>query len=338
MTSLKRKLRQRIMPGALILLYHRVIDLRADPQLLTVKPSTFRTHLEIIRKKTQPVSMQRVSRAMAERRPLRRAVAVTFDDGYGDNLEIAKPLLQRYEVPATVHVSTGYAGGNSEFWWDELERLLLLPGDLPSELDIQVEGRHLRFDLGEAARFTDADAARYTAWNVQQPDCPTPRHQAYVKIGAELRNLGVRDRDEVLNGLRAQCGVTAAGRRSHLPMDRPGIVELASGGLVDVAAHTVNHPRLSCLSRTEQEYETLTGKKDLEGILGTDVPGFAYPFGASDDYDAQSVEIARQCGFEWALANTPGTAWHGSDRFQLPRVLVRDWDAAAFERLIDRWL
>ena len=54
------------------------------------------------------------------------AVAVTFDDGYVDNLCEAKPRLEAEGVPATIFVATGALGQRTEYWWDELARLILL--------------------------------------------------------------------------------------------------------------------------------------------------------------------------------------------------------------------
>jgi peptidoglycan/xylan/chitin deacetylase (PgdA/CDA1 family) len=63
---------------------------------------------------------------------LKEAVAITFDDGYSDNCHAAKPLLERLSVSATLFLMTGYIG-RREFWWDELERVVLGAGDLPLE-------------------------------------------------------------------------------------------------------------------------------------------------------------------------------------------------------------
>jgi peptidoglycan/xylan/chitin deacetylase (PgdA/CDA1 family) len=76
-------------------------------------------------------------------------VAVTFDDGYADNLLNGKPLLECYDVPVTVFVTSGYVGAGREFWADELERLFLQPGTLRQELCLAIKGRTHQWDLGE---------------------------------------------------------------------------------------------------------------------------------------------------------------------------------------------
>ena len=74
---------------------------------------------------------------------------VTFDDGYADNLWNAKPLLERYDVPAAVFVTTGYAGQDREFWWDELETLLLeRAGRCRKRCTLNINGRHPSMAVG----------------------------------------------------------------------------------------------------------------------------------------------------------------------------------------------
>src|SRR4030095_8520096 len=87
---------------ALILMYHRVAELRNDPYLLAVQPNHFSDHLEVIRRHCFPIKLQQLVKALANGRIPKRAVVITFDDGYADNLLNAKPLLERYGTPDTV--------------------------------------------------------------------------------------------------------------------------------------------------------------------------------------------------------------------------------------------
>ena len=133
-----RRLRDRFAPEGLILLYHRVADAGSDPWSLCVTPRHFAEHLEVLRKYSDPMRLQHLAQGLYRRQRAGRPVAITFDDGYADNLQNAKPLLERYDIPATVFVTTGYIGSEREFWWDELERLLLQPGTVPEKHHLSV--------------------------------------------------------------------------------------------------------------------------------------------------------------------------------------------------------
>src|SRR5262249_44019847 len=91
-----RRFRERFRFAPLILLYHRVANLPSDPQLLSVTPKHFREHLEILRQSAHPMRLQDMVRALRKNQLPRTAVAVTFDDGYADNLHNGKPLLDHY--------------------------------------------------------------------------------------------------------------------------------------------------------------------------------------------------------------------------------------------------
>ena len=62
-------------------------------------------------------------------------VAVTFDDGYLDNVVAALPILERHEIPATIFVIGNAVGRTREFWWDALERAILAPRYCPVNSD-----------------------------------------------------------------------------------------------------------------------------------------------------------------------------------------------------------
>src|SRR5690606_36408110 len=118
---------RRFRPQALILLYHRVTTLENDPWSLAVTPEHFAEHMEVLRRYTYPLPLRDLVQRVRTGRFPEGSVAITFDDGYRDNLYAAKPLLERHEIPATVFIATGYTGREREFWWDELEALLLEP-------------------------------------------------------------------------------------------------------------------------------------------------------------------------------------------------------------------
>jgi peptidoglycan/xylan/chitin deacetylase (PgdA/CDA1 family) len=329
-------LKNKLSATGIILLYHRVADLCSDPQLLAVKPKHFAEHLEILKRKCTPLSVKDVKGAIQGRNPPRHPVAITFDDGYADNLVNAKPLLEHYDIPATVFVATAYVGSNREFWWDDLERLILRSSALPEVLELgALSGKGCKWTLGGKHGY-NADADQ--SWNVQHPDNPTPRHALYRSLCKLLRPLSEDSRRETLDRLIVWSGADGSGRLTHLPLTREQLARLEKTGLIEIGAHTSTHALLSALPRAQQEREIQSSQTVLEEMLGHPVATFAYPFGAGGDYTAESVELVCALGFELACANFPGMVWRRSDRFELPRLLVRDWNGETFERWLSGWI
>lgn len=327
-----------IAPGAIILLYHRVAELPADPQWLAVSPRNFESHLRTLRHRAHPLSLRQLAHRLRAGAAPRRAVVVTFDDGYADNLHIAKPLLARHNIPATVFVTSGQTDSAREFWWDELERLLLCAGMLPPDLTVVAGGRMRQWSLRDAAHYSPEAAAQYRGWTVLSPTDPTPRHTLYRQLCDLVRPLAAPDREAVLASVRAWAGAGAEGRATHRALTAAGLRQLAADGLVEVGAHTVTHPVLASLPLEAQRAEMAQSKTALEAALGAPVTSFAYPYGTRSDYTPDTVALARQAGFEQACSNFPGAARRGTDPFQLPRMLVRDWPADEFARRLDGWL
>ena len=55
--------------------------------------------------------------------PRRRLVAITFDDGYRDNLTIALPLLERFQLPITLFVTAGFLGRDGYLSREDLREI-----------------------------------------------------------------------------------------------------------------------------------------------------------------------------------------------------------------------
>jgi peptidoglycan/xylan/chitin deacetylase (PgdA/CDA1 family) len=155
-------------------------------------------------------------------------VAITFDDGFRDNLVNAAPELAKHKFPATVFVVAGRLGGTLDAERDP-ERGVLLTED---------EAR-------------------------------------------ELESMSI-----------------------------------------SIGGHTVSHARLSSLTSGEQEREIVGCLERLAEVLGHAIESFAYPYGSSLDYDADSARLVRAAGCGLAVSNRYGVNPQGSDRWTLRRIWI----------------
>jgi len=323
----------------LILLYHRVADLETDPQLLSISPENFAEHLEYISEHYTPISLSELGKAVKARKIPDKSIVITFDDGYADNFLNAKPLLEEYDVPATVFVASGYTGHDREFWWDELERLLLLPDALPDKLELNISETIHKWDLTNSIlglqKKTEVDLKN---WDVTKNISPRPEYQAYRDLHRLMKPLSHKEQQHVLDELALWAGLSREGRSTHLALSCDQLKKLESGKeLIEVGAHTVNHPMLSAQSPEIQLREIIENKKYLEDILGHKVNTFSYPFGGKPDFNDNTVNIIKENGFDLACANYSNYVISRTDPYKLPRDLVRNWDVNLFSHKIRKW-
>lgn len=317
---------------AIVLLYHRIAEAVQDPQLLCVSPSNFADHLRILRKAAHPLSVERMASDLSKGKVCRRGVAITFDDGYADNLIQARPLLTKFRVPATVFVATGQLRREREFWWDDLARILLTTSVLPAELEMSVGGERRRWRFDKDATRSDGNES----WNVHMPAC-SARQAAYCEIASLLKGMRDADRHAILRTLEEWAGIGTTVRPAFRTCTAAEVRELAKGRLITVGAHTVCHQPLSLLPASEQRAEIEGSKAALEQILGKKVSCFSYPYGTRADYTETAVRFVSEAGFTSACSNFPGHVARGVDPFQLPRFLVRNWTGEEFARRIESW-
>jgi peptidoglycan/xylan/chitin deacetylase (PgdA/CDA1 family) len=328
--ALFERARNRFLPGSLILLYHRVGEPELDPQLLSVSRPNFDEHLQVLRNFcTVPLAS-----LLASGQTNRSRIALTFDDGYADNLWNAKPLLEKYAVPATVFVSVGHVLSQRAFWWDEALQLVLRCSRLPETLSVTVGGGRRQWFMG----ISDAQQGAHPwdpEWNILAAFDPSPRHSAYREMCAALRELPPDHQETVLNELRSAMLVSSD--RECEACTAEELRRLREPGLIDIGAHTCAHPMLSRLPVGEQQKEISRSKELLEEILGNQIEAFSYPYGTRSDYSQESVDCVRRSGFRLACSNYEGHVRASTDHYQLPRYVVRNWDGETFTRQLKRW-
>ena len=315
------RFRRRAGRRAIILYYHRVADLSHDAFHLAVRPGLFAQHMDVVARHCRPLSLAALVDALHGGGDIpERAVAVTFDDGYADNAEAALPLLERFGVPATMFVTTGYIDGAREFWWDELERLLFTGERLPESLSALIGGRPMSWTVANGTARPGTVDRRGLLW----------------QLHAALRPLGHDERCAALDQLRAWSGHVSMVRRTHRPLSAGEVTRLASSSVVELGAHTETHPVLQGLPAETQEREILSSRRRLQALTGREVRFFAYPYGTSADYDGVSRDTVRRAGFAAACTTTEDVVRPGVDAWQLPRVAAKNRDGDWLRRMLDR--
>lgn len=307
---IRRRMRAAVFPPPVILCYHRVCEPERDPHQLSVSRNHFREQLEVIKRIGQPLSLDHLADALPSRNFPRRGVVLTFDDGYLDNFENALPLLREAGVPATIYIVTGQVGRKCEFWWDDLERLVLGRTALPEVLRLQVNRR-----------------AR--EWSLQTPVEPAARQRLFVDLHQELRPLAASQQAEVLAHLRSITGLPSEARPLYRCLTADELSTLARDPLITLGGHTVTHCDLDYRTREEQAAEIAASKQILEEIIGRPVEHFSYPFGSFND---DCLALCAENKFRSAVSVLEGPVRPRSHRYALPRCFVRDWNGPVFER------
>ena len=333
------KIWRRIHSRSLILLYHRVTNLQTDPQLLSVAPNHFADQLEYLSDHYNPISLSELYLAVKTGKIPDRSVVITFDDGYADNLWNAKPLLEKYDIPATVFVTSGYVGTEREFWWDDLERVLLLPKKLPHHLELSIKEKVKTWDLSDTMNHKkqDIEGIKPENWNVTMKVDPGPQYTIYRDLHQILKPLPRDLQESLLSTIVQWAGLSNQGRPTHRILNLVELKNLEKGGLIEIGAHTVTHTMLSMQPKDVQKKEILTSKQFLEQILGHQIQNFSYPFGGMVDFNKNTVELVKKVDFNSACTTYGGTVLRYADPYRFPRVLIRDWDISLFSSKMKEW-
>jgi peptidoglycan/xylan/chitin deacetylase (PgdA/CDA1 family) len=218
------------------------------------------------------------------------AAAITFDDGYADNHDIALPILQRHGLTATFFIATGFLDGGRMFNDTVIEsvRRYSQPG-----LDLT------RIGLGTHDTRTLA-----------------AKRQAIPTLLNQVKYLPPVQRLETVSAIAEIAGVILP---DDLMMTSPQVKALHQAGM-SIGAHTVRHPIVANLAVDEAAHEIADSRDYLQSLLGERVTLFAYPNGKPNiDYRYEQVEVVRRMGFMAAVSTAWGVAKQDSDCFQLPR-------------------
>ena len=301
--ALRRRRHERGDFRLFVLEYH---DVNAEVEREgTVTGERFRRHLIDVKKRADVESLVGSLEALLAGELRADRAAVTFDDGYQDNHDVAWPVLQQEGASATFFLTTGFLDGEP-LWFDTARRVL------------------------EAAVSRESVPAEVAHILGGEPS----------DVESEMRLLKYRSAGERLQMTEKLALLDLESRPAARPLAWRQVAEMASQG-AEFGAHTVSHPILSVLEPSEQRSEIEASRDRLRQQLGVPPAAFAYPNGSRRDYDQRTVQLVQDAGFSLACTTIRGSNAAGSDRWQLRRIGVgSDSEAlleARMEGLFDLW-
>lgn len=230
-----------------------------------------------------------------------RFVALTFDDGFRDNLNVVPHVLEKYSAPFTAYVTTQMVTRELDAWWLGLQTHLL------AKVVVDVGPMEKRF----------ACASR------------SEKMAAFDAV-AQWVHGDYRRGNEIRDFLR-RAGCDATDVLDRIALDEDDVIKLSRHPLATIGGHTTSHPALRDLGPAEATDEISDNKEFLESLIGKAVDHFAYPFGGPRACGERDAAIVSNLGFRSAVTTRHGTLFpdHEDSTFALPRIGVHPSDTAA---------
>lgn len=252
--------------GKIVILYHGIDNsnqIRLNTKFISARK--FEKQIRLIKKHFQIVDLQTLCSEPAGNK---LQVAISFDDGFENNYLVAKPILEKYQVPATFFISRPQVHGYDILWADLVDLATI---DSPNKLLIDEKpfykkGKEFVDVSGQSLKKMCTASGRQFIEKIYQAFLPYSRFRIEPKWNTFWKL-----------------------------MSEDQIKEISMNPLFEVGAHGIMHTSIHLLSLEEAQQELILSKNNLERIIKQPVNWFAYPQGSAND---KSIELARTAGYQ----------------------------------------
>jgi peptidoglycan/xylan/chitin deacetylase (PgdA/CDA1 family) len=306
----------------LILTYHGVLSKSDD--LYTsrncVDASMFDRQMEFIARhyKVVPLSTFVEWLSLDKKLPPFTA-AITFDDGFRNNLTVALPILKKYHLSATVFLATSFVGSDEMGLWSERVDWLIDRARIAS-VRIVANGTEKSYLLHTKAE----------------------REVASDQIRGYLKTLPPKERECVVAQLAQQIdaqsqavqtgseGSVVDAQERYAFLNWEEVKAMARAGIT-FGSHTHTHPILTPLSEQEVNFEVARSRRLIGEQLGTECRFFSYPNGTQVDFGSREEKLLKKVGYHAAVTQIDGFNDANSDLMALRRInIARNEDFSFF--------
>lgn len=293
-TGLLRWARRRVARrGIVVLTLHRVLrdgdydSMTAEPGM-AVRESTFEALLQYLKTRCESQKAETCTPGPAPN--ARPRVALTFDDGWKDNLEVAWPLGQKHQADFTIFVCPELVSGSQTFWTEEVAA------------------------LWQEARRTCQEGVVQQVWQrCFNHSIPASSPQGII---SKLKQASADARRQFIHELTHALGLEQKNGNSQTPLlTWAEIKRLANFG-VSFGSHTATHQILTRIPEATALIELSSSRAALAEKLN-ECSLLAYPNG---DWSESVRMLAARCGYEKAFINHPGVWTNETHPLSIPRV------------------
>ena len=275
-------------------LFHRVSD-DSDPMWPPMKPSLFSEVISHLTKNFTVVSLEHYLDDPGYFQSKKKIATVLFDDGYKDNIEIAVPILKKYNCPASFYVVTDCIDKNIPTWTYIIDHVFL-------------KTKKQKLELGY-----DFVPEKLKSFQLQ---INHQSNSAVKEIKPWLKRLSNPQRLLVIQSILSQCDDVQMAENKM--MNWNDIRQLDSDGFI-IGSHSHTHPMLASLqNESEISNELKISAQRIQKELGKIPQTISYPIGS---YDERVVRLSAQAGYKYGLAVHQQFFKPGKDNvFKIPRV------------------
>lgn len=210
---------------------------------------------------------------------LKNSCHITIDDGDLTFYTNGYPIIKKFNIPVSMYVSPLMAKQRKNFWFQEIRgyNTEKLGEIITKEYDYKLD------------------------------------HKGVSEIKNFLKTLQV---DDILRIIKIYQTETATPAKMAMNMNEQQLIEVSNSGLVDIGAHTLNHP---CLVNEKDEiaaFEISESIDKLSSLLNKEIKYFVYPNG---DYGDREISILKSKGIKLAFTTERGKLSNQDNPLKIPR-------------------
>lgn len=285
-------------PEVVILRYHSVLEVPAEfgdsiGSGIIHERVAFEQQMTYLARTCQPLSMDEVLAFLGGRGPRlrRRAVAVTFDDGFADNLSVAAPILERWGVPGAIYIAVDYVAGLP--WYCRL-----------------------RYAFSRSPKAAFVHPATGAAWAMATA---AARREAFLDSSRRCACLPRSQIEAAIVELERE--LEAAFRPSRaIMLDWDQVRELLRRGHT-IGSHSLSHPNLAQVPIAEAKMQMEASRSELRARTCDAIRHFSYPSPILEPHWSEATWAASaDAGYETAVTCTPRAARADARALALPRL------------------